>query len=833
VSNKKTALDILGETHLPSDLLTPTEGLNGLMDTYPDLDYGAGVLNQLLPEASGHESGLPDGVVRAEDEGFGHLGEFLKEGSLADLSWLEVADQEADRLPENPVDLAIPELEEAWGVDRRTTGVRTTAYDLEEVKYRQAAEDTSAHPKATRKDMTRLAEVLRKAMRRSAAGASLSKIKREAAAGGGEHTRLLKQAMQVIEAEHGLAGNVFIRAEAYPGYEQGRWNDHLKRVAGTARYIIVAKDQVNAAHHFNGICTITGKKVVTRVPWKAAYSHYAPRLRASGRKVANNPKDPCKVLRKAFAQAPKGPARIEADRPTHVAPVDRVSSEQAAAEFAAAPAPERRVFDRKAREVTRARRLALQKIHAWRSAGLLTEQVAAKIMASKEAPPVMLRQAAAVVLKSKGASAFSGLTNDFRPSEVTLKEAQKALAAYQPVGVKVFPPSPLDAKRKKAHLQIAQMVRTGMLTREDGSRLVQSKARPRAVLETASALVNERALKQGAYSGHDNTGLPTVPDGVTRETALAFLKSAEDKAAAEQKAIDGAVKLREYQASRKGRAVKDLTERCVRIAGEVDKGLRGEALAREIRRNITAEEQVPASLMLASMMRERDLDLRVLLQPPAKQARSYDGPAYKVAQAETREVAARPQEIRGLLKWALQKMNEGIAGDDLNTMLGVRFSKKARTAAAADLRDLRARHEGLAGHIYVDSAAYASKTGMRGCEKGGLQHRSNVVPTVMEMSRCASCTRRVAKADGTAVCQVYNKPLVTASDLPVDDIKAYQEQSIKAANSSDAELTASLFAPGYDPNEFHLAGVTDDEIGFEDVDPSESLSGVVFGGMEW
>jgi hypothetical protein len=830
VSKNKKALDILGEAHLPADLLTPTEGLNGLLDTYPDLDYGAGVLNQLLPESTGHESGLPDGVVRADDEGFGDLGSFMKEGSLADLDWLEVTEQDADRLPESPIDLSIPELEEAWGMDRRTTGLRTTAYDLEEVKYRAAAADTSTRIKVSREDKARLKEIVRKAMRRSASGVPWEKIQKEVRASAGDLGHLIQDSCRAIRAEHGLAGKVFIRAEAYPGYENGKWKAHLKKVAAGARYIIVAKSQLDAAHHYDGICTVTGKKVVTAVPWKAAFSHYAPRLKASGRKMASNPKDPRKALRKAFGMAPVGPKPIEMDRPVHVAPADRVSSAQARADFAAAPVEKRAVYNRKAQEVAAARQAALRRIGAWVTAGLLPLKAGQEITEAKVSSRTMLRQAAAVVLRTKGASAFSGLPNDVRPEEVTLREARESLA-------QVVPPAPIstlhrgaEAAQKKARLQVAKMVRAGMLTREDGARLVQSTASPRDVMRAAGALVNNQSLKQGSYSGQDNAA-PKAK--VSREDALAFLDRAEKAAATKQATLDATVKQREWAASRTGRRVQDLASRCAKIAKQVDKGLRGETLAREIRRHVTAEEQSAASLMLASMMRERGLDLRKLLQPPTKQAKSYEGHQYKVAQVETPEPKARPQEVRGLLKWALQKMNEGIAGDDLSTMLRVRFNQKSRTAAAGDLQALRAKHEGLAGHLYVDAAAYATKTGMRGCEKGGLQHRSNVVPTVMEMGRCASCTRRVAKADGTAVCQVYNKPLVTAADLPVEDIAAYQKASIQASNSTDAELTASLFAPGYDPNEFHLAGVTDEEIGFENTDANESLSGVVFGGMEW
>ncbi|MDB4278169.1 hypothetical protein N9917_01065 [Deltaproteobacteria bacterium] len=828
--SKKTALDMLGETHLPSDLLVPTEALNGLMDTYPDLDYGAGVLSQFLPESSGHESGLPDGVVKADDEGFGDLGDFMKEGSLADLSWLEVTEQDAERLPESPTDLSIPELEEAWGMDRRTTGVRTTAYDLETTKYHAAAEDTSTGPAVTKDQRRALAKVLRKAMRRSAAGASWADIRREIHASAGMFIDSIAPAVQAIKAEHRLAGEVFIRAEAYPGYTNGKWKKHLKKAAASARYIIVAKGDLDAAHHVQGICTITGKKVVATVPWKAAFSHYAPRLKASGRKVASNPKDPRKALYQSFGMAPVGPKAIEMDRPVHVAPSERVSSKQAKETFAATPADKRKVYNRQAAEARESKVAAARRINAWVSANLIPVRTAKSIVSSGKSAPVMLRQAAAVVLATRGASAFSGLDNDVRPADITLREANEELA-------KVKAPAPIDIShreadkaKRKAHLYVAKQVKAGALSREDGVRLVKSKAEPRAIKAAADALINSGAQKQGAYSGARNQRTEVE---VSRKEALASLELAEKQAAKKQAALDGEVQHREWAASRTGRRIKDLEARCRKVATAVEKGLRGSALAKAIRRSITAEESPAASMMLASILRQKGLSLEAALEGPQKKAAAYEGPKFQPSQLETPEAKPTRKAMTGLLKWALQKMNEGVAGSDLDALMRARFGGPTRKAASADLKELRASHEGLAGHLYVDAAAYASQNGTKGCEKGGLRHRANVVPTVLAMDRCQGCAMRNKKADGTPVCSTYNKPLITAAELPTDDIKAYQKQSIRSADASDAELTASYFAPSYDQSEFSLHNAAGDGIDFSEAPTNEELGHIVFGGMEW
>jgi len=842
VSKKKTALDILGETHLPADLLTPTLGTTFGLDGFPDLDYGAGLLDQFFPDP--HQSGLPDGVVKSADEGFGDLGDFMKEGNLADLDWLETAEQDPDRLPDSPVNKGIPELEQAWGLDRRTDGRRVEAYDREEILYRQAAEDTSTR-RAPKLSRARLTEIVRKAMRRSAAGVPLDKLLKEAAIAAGDDAEHIKKAMQVVRAEHGLAGKVFIRAEAYPGYEQGRWNKHLKQAAAGARFILVAEKNRDAAIHAEGICTITGKRVVTKVPWKAAYLYYAPRFDEAVKKqlpgFATSPKSVVAHphgtpealrarLRRAFLFVPEAEAP-NTSFPKHTTPSERVSSDEAREVFANAEIPERKVYDRRAQDKAQAHQAAAHQINAWVHHKLLSDKAAQTIIASGVSAPTMLKQAAAVVLQSKGASAFSGLANDFTPSRATLKEAHEALAAVEPLAPIIVSHRPGEAKRKQANLQVAKLVTSGSLSKADGVRLVKSTASPRDILRAASDLVAAKSLQSGDYSGVSNSNRVTK---VSRKEALDALARAEEAAHHKQIEVDVEVQKREHEASRKGRAVRDLEARCAKVASAVEKGLRGESLARAIRRTITAKESTAASLILASMMRQRGLSLEKALNPTGKQAKSYDGPQFKVAQVETPVKAPPRQEIQGMLRWALQKMNEGLAGSDLDALLSARFSKASRKVASTDLRDLRAQHEGLAGFLYVDAVAYATKTGMAGCEKGATQHRANAIPTVMQMDRCVSCTRRNAKADGTPVCQVYNKPLVTASDLPVDDIKAYQQKSIKAADASDAELTASLFAPVHEQAEYNLHGVTADEIGFDDSpDAEDLLNGVVFGGMEW
>jgi hypothetical protein len=178
-------------------------------------------------------------------------------------------------------------------------------------------------------------------------------------------------------------------------------------------------------------------------------------------------------------------------------------------------------------------------------------------------------------------------------------------------------------------------------------------------------------------------------------------------------------------------------------------------------------------------------------------------------------------------------MNEGFAGRDLSHLLEGRFASSVRTAATSALRVLRAQHEGLAGHVYVDVEAYASKEGTTGCEKGALRHRANQVPAVLQMPRCGSCALRMAKADGTPVCSVYNKVIIASVGQAVENPKEYQAEMIRLSNGTDADRVAAMFSNAYDPDEFQLGEDGElDNLRVADTPPNEDVGEVLFGGLE-
>ena len=169
--------------------------------------------------------------------------------------------------------------------------------------------------------------------------------------------------------------------------------------------------------------------------------------------------------------------------------------------------------------------------------------------------------------------------------------------------------------------------------------------------------------------------------------------------------------------------------------------------------------------------------------------------------------------VRGALRWIRRSMAEGFAGKDLDDLIQHRFTASLREEMAEPLQEVRAAHEGGSGFLYVDAEAYASPKGVKGCEEGALRHRANQIPAVTKMDRCGSCSLvRVVQAGGfeTTKCGVYNKGLLADSSGP--ELERLKRANIKVANMGDAEQTASMFVPTFDPAEYSLHNANLDDV---------------------
>lgn len=697
----------------------PTFASNYMLDGFDfSEEYGEGpLMNHKIPTTSRttgmaapprSESGmakLPDGIVTnpraaavgddlflgADGTDVGDLSGMVREAAhLSDLSWLELAEQDPDRLPQQHNDKALQGLAEAWGTTDRTDGVEIIPNVVVPPPPRSQVALLPGD------DIMR--QLVASAMRKSAFGVPFQNIVADLGAHLGDalthvHTdpRLQKLAASIrsVKAEHGIVGTVYLRDSAFPGLLTGKWDKEIKKRCASAHYWLTRPGSKLAAYQ-----NYLGKKVVTAIPWEEALSHYRPTLEASGKRLASG--DPKTVLVAAL-RADATRANRDTHHTYHLTPAQRVSSEQAWKVFASAPAFKREVVQKNIMRVTPEQ--ARQRFASWVKAGMLSEDMARKVLASDLSVEDKLRNGAALVARATKSSKYDGQGVGVKTPERRTRNADWATEESEKVVRATEERAAKSAKDKVASVFRA-WVKSGTLTQDQSDQ----------ILSRASG---EKAIRLG------------------------------------QLVINRAKKV-EYTGQGWGRSV------------------------------------------------------------------HTGGPTKKLASANDPKVAQ-------VLRYASAQMNEGAAGNDLDTLLNSRFSQEYLKGASEQLVQLRRKHEGLAGHVYIAAGAYASPTGTTGCDKGALIHRANQVKAVLQMERCGSCAHNTE-----GHCQKYNKTLVTAA--PVANPEKYQRETIRLANSDDSERTAAMFN-NYDPGEFDLQNDSLDTFDYDNLPDNKTLHGVLFEGM--
>lgn len=680
---------------IPSELLVPRAN-NGLLDTYPDMNYGLGALEKtfMTDGTADHTSGLPDGVVRGEEEGLGDLGDFMTEGNLADLSFMDIeGDEEIQKLAEHADPNAALEL--AWG-ELQTPAV-----------YAEHQKDLTAIPKVvTPKEIDEgvLSEVAMKCARLLHAGVKMNEIQKVAFDRLGMDVSELREDFAYLEEERGLMGNVYVLASAYPNIESGQWNKAIKKASPHAQYLLI-----DSGSALEGQESFNGMRVVTEVPYKKAFELYKPLLEATGRKVASgNARD---ILKQAFLTTPRKQVQEAWYHKAHRV-VDTVSMREAKQQFAAYT-PKRTVYQESDRQ-----------------------------------------------------------------NEIALKKARK---------------------------KIATAYRAGMLSRNQVKKLGSLQDHNQIELQLHKLKLKSHAAKSG-YSGSKNT--------------IASQESLRQN----QGDITGRVKQ-----AREEKRVASVKAKVAIIKQAIDRGVRGNELARIIKQKLTKSDLRIASPILNPILKETNA-----LALPTAQTEEYSGASFQAHQehrrtAHVEKISQEDLAIHKMTRWARQQMTEGVVGKTLTALLKTKFAPPFLKKAKSSLDQVRQAHEGLSGHLYVDAEAYASPVGTKGCDEGALKHRSNRIACLKSMKRCSTCSFASRRADGSSVCQKYNKELIT--ELPLGS-EEYQRENLRMADASDAEITASLFASRYDPSEFNLASSELENFSLEEMANTETLANVFFGGME-
>lgn len=741
---------------LPAEL-NENWGSNYMLDGFwHDMEYGHGLrenppANPIPQPSTRGMAQLPDGLILAlEDEldiacqddegamdleGLGIVAALdpnvdRSDVGIVDHSWLADAFQDPTRLPDTPKDNGIPELQGAWG--NRTDGIqRIELYERGEAQYEDGSQE---HEDDDVLHRDKLARLIQSAMRKSAGGEPLDRIKAHLASQmNRRETKALMAPVKALEAEHGLVGNVYVRASAYPGLHRGRWSDAFKKAAKGCRYLVAAPgDDCVACAASTGLVLV---QTPNEIDWNDAYSHYAPQLAMAGRldRLATV-MDKRLTLRDAFLREGRAPRlHIETAKPRVTMPVDLVTRAQARATLAGHDGV-RKVITGDAKQRRLENEKAAKKIGALVRARLITLEEA-KVLCATSAPPEMrLRMAHLLAIRTEKGSYSGAIQGDAR---VRLTAEEFAEAGRQ------------SSRHETMHREAS------MSQDAERHRLLQGFARLASRHEAAM-------LKVEQVRSSGKTG------GALRRLVARLFDEAERRL----------------------------------VAADLD----------PILVNAGAFET-----------------------PDDGSPRTYEGVPLREAKVARPEPVVPPQEIARVARWSRQQMSEGSAGGELDQLLRLRVEPRVLVAAQGLLKKVRAAHEGLSGHLYVDAGAYASPEGTVGCDDGALRHRANSIKLVLAMKRCDGCVFK--NADG--FCQKYNKRIIDEIDHSNGRVAAFRHRVISSHEASDQETTASFFsgndirgALDSDPvDDFGLHNASLDDV--ESAAPEHHmLNGIFFGGFE-
>jgi hypothetical protein len=438
------------ESKLPSEL-NENWGSNYMMDGFwYDMEYGNGLkenppANPVPQPSTSGLAQLPDGLIQAGDfeevlagveqeqeggmdlEGLGIVAKTApnvdrSDTGIIDHSWLSDAYQDPARLPDKPVDNGIPDLQEAWG--DRTDGItRVDLYDRAAISYEDALQHEEDDDPLHR---DKLAKLVRMAMRKSAAGTSMTLIKKALIDQLGPEVAVqIRNPVRAIEAEHGLAGNVYIRASAYPRLQHGKWTKELKKAAKGCRYLVAAEGE-----DCESCATALGLQVVAspnEIEWSKELDRRAAELRATRQEpktASNSPRD---RLRGWYLGASRQVRLdIETTKVRHTTPSDMVTAAEATQAVADFKVPHRVVLSLTQRWKKADVQKAVEKVGAMVQAHLVTPEEAQKLLESKAHPREILKAAARIALTVKKA-AYSGGEPETQDEGITKEAAWDGL----------------------------------------------------------------------------------------------------------------------------------------------------------------------------------------------------------------------------------------------------------------------------------------------------------------------------------------------------------------------------------------------------------------------
>jgi hypothetical protein len=222
----------------------------------------------------------------------GDISSFIKEGSVANLDWLDVDEKqyrELDTLPKQNLDIA-PDMQALWSHEDKSP---LTYLVPNKEAPRTMGDLSQAHGKLSSDDVLRkVVKVARLALMQSN---DPGKFRSELTSRFDRDTLVAsRQILTQVASERGLLGKYYIDSEDFPTCHQASRQtvDFVKRYAQDARFV-VAKDRcLDCIHSSTQNCSVFQKEIVLEVPYTQALADAVERNQtAKGKQIVQASSD--------------------------------------------------------------------------------------------------------------------------------------------------------------------------------------------------------------------------------------------------------------------------------------------------------------------------------------------------------------------------------------------------------------------------------------------------------------------------------------------------------------------------------------------------------------
>lgn len=226
----------------------------------------------------------------------GDLSDFMKEGSVADLDWLDVDEKsykEHSPKPQYNLDFS-PELEEAWDHEDRLAS--TFVPNIGSMATSSVSGDKVATDLAAR--IVRVARTL--LMQNPDPNVLIQSLRSKY---GSNALRTVKAELADVLRERGLLGRYYIAAEDFPGCGQSNKTSvaFARRFAATARFVKACGSCSGCSHNQGNTCGVFQKKIVMDVPYTDDLAAQIERTQmGSGKSVQASSAEPKERIRLAL-----------------------------------------------------------------------------------------------------------------------------------------------------------------------------------------------------------------------------------------------------------------------------------------------------------------------------------------------------------------------------------------------------------------------------------------------------------------------------------------------------------------------------------------------------